>query len=1380
MSSALYNKTMKKISQKKLYKSTQEKRLSVAISLAGARYTPKLNVEVSIASVFDGLGRTAKFYEELKSPANEIIKNLRSIKDEEVSKVAPKEFEKVKRHFLEVVNFLLKIPHSGVAKIDFKKIYSISNNAKEAAYKCTHLLRENEEENRKKKEQENPINKPKKGERITYIEDEKFRNEKHHLYKIGSVLSSLIDFSKSNTALAANNPRVLLNGIAGSGKTHFLCDLSKYRISHGLPTFIFLGEEFNNSKNPWGTAKNLLAINTSNKTFIQALNDYAGAKRTRAIIVVDAVNESQVFGVHWEQFNLISRYKNLGVILSIRSGFEQSELPLSVLKSYVRVEHEGFATHEWEALTKFFTEYKLPLPEVPILFPEFRIPLFLKIFCEASAKSPEPIKGHRGFTHIFEKYVITQGDAVLKKLGESGESVRRIWNGTIKELALYMGENGTDRIPEKQAVSIAAKQFPSKGKKVLWFLEKYWLITKVPRYKKYKIIGFDYRFPYQKFSDHLIVRNLLTKHLNTTLPKQSLKKGTRLGNIIGEQWNRGLIEALSIQVPERLRGRELVYVAPNKFRYQEIAKDSFLESLIWRDLSLKKGKTKYINQRRILNYLNKYILPYYGGNEKILETLITVSAIPSHPLNAKLLHRHLAKKKMPQRDAFWLPFINSRYGDEGAINRLLTWSWDGGDKSTIQNDSLRLAGVTLAWFLASSNRFLRDRATKALVSMLNGRIPVLLKVLEDFKGVDDPYIQERLYAAAYGCVLQPENKREDVSTLALYTYNNIFKDRKPPTHILLRDYARGIMELAISQDATLKNKIDIRRIRPPYGSSFPTVVPTLADLKKKYPKGSGRKRKNGDYGAIWYSLMYNNEGGIADFGNYVVGSTLNHWCNLRLSKNGKRKKTIKEIDAEFNTSLNRIEKKRWKKIESMRQSTDWQLRMTDFPRREGDQLPENKFMKEQLKEAETFVKNLEKVFIETLSDVQQKLYKKGVLPYRENPKGSDDLNDAEIQRLIFQRIVQLGWRPKLFAKYDSTVREMGRDAHKSERIGKKYQWIAFHEVLGRIADNFVYRGAWRDTFEPYQGTWQMCERDIDPSCLLHKTPIDSSAKKPWWISAVYKHWRPSLNHTQWTKVKNDLPTQKNLIEIKSKGGWLLLDGYVRWEQPPVPGEEKFDKIRRDVWYILRSYIVKKKEVNRMFAWAKKQDFMGRWMPDPLELRSLFLREIPNSIAYQNEYNVSNKKRWIKVEDKERKITPFNVIKTTEEYHWEGSGFDCSLEEGLAIHIPAKELIKGMNIHQSKESGKFINKKGEVVAQDPSVADAGSGALIIKKKPLIEFLKKNGYEIIWAVIGEKLLLGTMGSGEGFLGRLEMGGAFRMKVDGKLVGKTYTNVLPPHKK
>ena len=66
-------------------------------------------------------------------------------------------------------------------------------------------------------------------------------------------------------------------------------------------------------------------------------------------------------------------------------------------------------------------------------------------------------------------------EAVLRKSGKQA-SVKRIWNGTIKEIALYMGENGTERNSRKQAITIAAKQF-LKGKKILSLLEKYWLVT---------------------------------------------------------------------------------------------------------------------------------------------------------------------------------------------------------------------------------------------------------------------------------------------------------------------------------------------------------------------------------------------------------------------------------------------------------------------------------------------------------------------------------------------------------------------------------------------------------------------------------------------------------------------------------------------------------------------------------------------------------------------------------------------------------------------------------------------------------------------------------------------------------------------------------------
>lgn len=1372
--------SMTSLDRKKFHKKTQEKRLSKAISLAGARYTPKLNVNVSIASVFDGIGRTTKFYDELKSPANEIVKNIRRINDTEVNKVAENEYKEAEAYSLDIASFILKIPNSGVGKIDFKKIRKDSSKARKAIYKCTQKLRDFEESERLKKQAEK---KSSEDDKFTYSNDEIYRNDKSYLYKVGGILSSLEEFSRSDTAESANNPHLLLNGIAGSGKTHFLCDLAKHRVEQGLPTLIFLGEEFD-TKKPLSSIKGLLDISVTDSKFLESLNQYAEAKRTRAIIIIDALNESLVQGIQWEQLLKIKRYKNLALIISIRSGFEQSVIPSSVLKSYVRVEHEGFASHEWEALTKFFAEYNLPLLEIPILFPEFRIPLFLKIFCEASSKSPEPIKGHFGFTHIFEKYVIAQGKEVLEKLGASGESVRRIWNGTIKELALYMGENGTDRVPEKKAISIAAKQFPSQGKKVLGLLEKYWLITKVPRYKKYKIVGFDYRFPYQKFSDHLIVRNLLTKNLDTTSPEDSFKPGTKLGGIIKGDWtNRGLIEALSIQVPERLRGRELVNVTPKKFRRLQVAKDSFLESLIWRDLSLKNGKPKYIKQKWVLSYLNNYILPYHGGNDSILETLITVSAIPNHPLNALLLHRHLSKKKMPERDAFWQPFLNTHYGDEGAINRLIAWGWNGTDKSKIGDESLRLASITLIWFLASSNRFLRDRTTKVLVTILSGRIPVLIQLLDDFKDIDDLYIQERLYAVSYGCVLQQTNSKKDISEIAKFVYSNVFKNGKPPTHILLRDYARGVIEFAITQDSILEKAIDVRKIRPPYGSTFPSKIPSLAYLKRKYP--ARRSDKEDSYGAIWYSLMYNNEGGIADFGNYVVNSTLSRWCNLKLTTSGTRKQTVKEMDTEFNKSLSRKEKRQWKKLENMRHNVHWQKTLLNFPIRDGIgdvDIPKPKLTKIELLKAEKWVQGLEKDFIKSLTSKQRGLYRKGVVPYRDNARGSDDLNSAEIQRIIFKRVTELGWTPELFGKFDSRVNDFNRDSHKSERIGKKYQWIAFHETLGIIADNFVFRGTWRDDFTDYRGAWQIWKRDIDPTFLLSKTPDRESRKKPWWINANYNSWRPSVTHTDWTKIKDDLPNQKRLIEVKARGGWLLLDGYIRWEQPPVPGENRseYNKIRRDVWYILRSYIVKRGDAKKMFTWAKKQDFIGRWMPDPLELREIYFKEIPNSLAYQTEYDELKRKRWIKVQDSMRKNTDYNVLRTTEEYNWEGSGYDCSVEGGVNIHIPAKELLNGMRLTSDLTTGRFLNKKGEIVAQDPSVTEPGSGVLLIKKTELQEFLRKNDYEIIWAIMGEKLLLGTMGGGDGFLGRLEMGGAFRMKSDGKVEGKTYTKILKPEKR
>ena len=70
------------------------------------------------------------------------------------------------------------------------------------------------------------------------------------------------------------------------------------------------------------------------------------------------------------------------------------------------------------------------------------------------------------------------------------------------------------------------------------------------------------------------------------------------------------------------------------------------------------------------------------------------------------------------------------------IKRLIDWAWSDEDKSYISDDSIFLTSITLSWLLTSSNRQLRDYATKALISLLQNRVTVVLSVLEKFENIN--------------------------------------------------------------------------------------------------------------------------------------------------------------------------------------------------------------------------------------------------------------------------------------------------------------------------------------------------------------------------------------------------------------------------------------------------------------------------------------------------------------------------------------------------------------------------------------------------------------------------------------------------------------------
>ena len=93
-------------------------------------------------------------------------------------------------------------------------------------------------------------------------------------------------------------------------------------------------------------------------------------------------------------------------------------------------------------------------------------------------------------------------------------------------------------------------------------------------------------------------------------------------------------------------------------------------------------------------------------------------------------------------------------GNEGPVDRLVDWASNISGDDDVEEEVVDLAATTLAWMFTTPNRFLRDRATKALLGLLTGRLESAGRLVHHFANVDDPYVTERIYAVTYGVAMR--------------------------------------------------------------------------------------------------------------------------------------------------------------------------------------------------------------------------------------------------------------------------------------------------------------------------------------------------------------------------------------------------------------------------------------------------------------------------------------------------------------------------------------------------------------------------------------------------------------------------------------------------
>jgi hypothetical protein len=294
-----------------------------------------------------------------------------------------------------------------------------------------------------------------------------------------------------------------------------------------------------------------------------------------------------------------------------------------------------------------------------------------------------------------------------------------------------------------------------------------------------------------------------------------------------------------------------------------------------------------------------------------------------------------------------------------------------------------------------------------------------------------------------------------------------------------------------------------------------------------------------------------------------------------------------------------------------------------------------------------------------------------------NPLDEVDVNWAG--RWIANRAISLGWTPERFEAFERNHDlRRGRDAHKAERFGKKYQWIAHRELLARLADNFhpSYE-TWSTTKNTYQGPWVWYGRDFDPSLppsLLEgesrvcRVARDASAA---WATLSSPDMDIRVAPDVWVAKTDDLPDSASMFSSTDPDGrkWIAVQRYATWDRDNAQ-RTGISKRERDVFFLQFSWLVPRGQGAQLYDFIEREGLSGRWMPDGRRTHHQYLGEAASApIVSTVDIELDDHDIPSKLRDAGLRPRP-----AVEQYLWEGNTLDCSVDESVDFYTPTPELL----------------------------------------------------------------------------------------------------------
>jgi hypothetical protein len=797
----------------------QGRRIEEVIAKAGRRYTPRLHVEVETVQALDAVGR-AKVYVERWQRVLAELREARRWPWRAPAGVADAFSEALPRcaTALDEADAAVVLMIAAARSTDqFPPVEAALDAAVEALMHVDDLLHEH-----------------------SLSEDRYFVGDAASLYsEVRQAVGALRrgeQLARSATTWAAREKLLLLTGRAGVGKTHLLCDVASRRIADGLPTILLLGQDFD-GRSLLPQLGELSQLGGSQDDVLAVLDAASEAAGCVGLFVIDALNESER-PERWRDdvralITAAARYPHIALVVSCRTEFVEEVIGDEQVPT---VEHVGFAEATDVAVRRFTQEFGLEPPTFPVLNPEFSNPLFLKLTCEALATlgATRFRFGTAGLATVCRAFL----EAVNKRLSEPGRSdydersdpVGR----AVREIALLgggaLGRADVQRIthevlPERRWSRSLMRGLIAEGVLI-------------------ELSDGRIAFGYQRLGD--VTR---ATAIAENSPDDVRAWLDRLADGVWRE--RGVLGALAVIVPER-HGVELADLAADdqgSVSYDVV--DSFLESLLLRS-------PESISPRAV-EIVRRLLDDDYRAGE-VWDRLIRIACVPDHPLNAEWLGAHLAAYEVADRDRSWSTWLVGAVDidDETAVRRLIEWAWpsDLRGRSAVPDDVAVLATQMFGWLLTTSDRRVRDRATKAIVSVAERAPAAFAEALGRFRGTDDPYVIERLAAAACAVVLRTDDA--DAAQRIADGVSELVADGWPQ-HLMTRDFVRRAFGAARARGWSGPDGL------PPYDAQWPVPARPVEEMEALAGPPDYA------YGSIWRSLT-----GMGDFGRYVLQSALRH------------------------------------------------------------------------------------------------------------------------------------------------------------------------------------------------------------------------------------------------------------------------------------------------------------------------------------------------------------------------------------------------------------------------------------------------------------------------------------------------------------------------